>query len=201
MSLADTQAQAAAVLDALPPAAAQRARQVLLELALVAAGPIGAYQPVASKGGSGHRAPTTGDPNPPHHVLLERIADASSAFAVERAVSDARKELAALRRLAPSRAVKGETEAERFARIVRKGAGWSLHEAANGLGVSPGDVRKARLAAARSVHDGTRLRGAESAGDSGTACRALRRQGLTQAQIALQLGVSQPTVSRLLRAA
>jgi hypothetical protein len=131
--LADRQERAAAVLEALPPALAREARQLLAELAMISCGPITSYQPASTSGAGGSRDPSTGDQWPAHHELLHRLAEAVSATDVRDALNWARHELAALRRAPQNAKVTGESEAERAKRIVKEGEGWGMHDVANTL--------------------------------------------------------------------
>lgn len=195
MTLSEAQHRAGLVLTTLvAPDLAARARQVILELSMTACGKAANYQP--SGGGDQDRGPTSGDPNPPHVILVKRIAGAETEYAVKSAVKWGETELHRIRHQPQAFAVRPESERERHKRIVSTGKGWTIHEVASALSVAPNEVRQARIAAGRDVTLGEPIAGAETAGNLTQTVVTLKRQGLTQKQIAKQLGVSQPTVSR-----
>ena len=118
----------------------------------------------------------------------EVIADAKEALKVKRATH-----------------IAGETDAEQRDRCVRECEGLTASEAGTHMRQSVRWVMGARKARGRDVNTGKRLPvalrppGRLTPGLSrADQAKALQRDGLTQEQVADRMGVSQPTVCRLL---
>lgn len=203
-SLAELQAQAVATLATLPPGLAREARQVGAELQLIADGKVSSYQPISRSGG-GSQIPVISDRFPAHIELTGRIARAAEHHdpqaAVESAVTWARQEHTALLHPPKTKPPRPETAAERDERIVRYGAGLLEAEAAASLNVTCRQVRDARKAHGRDLHDGWSVR-AEHLEPAQRQARAreLARQGIPITVIAQRLRVDRRTIHRDLEA-
>lgn len=174
----------------------QRARSVVANLELVSHGGTAAWNPGGSRSVPGSKPPS-GESRPVFSEALERLSQAESTRSVELAVQWAEKALEAARRQDPTSRPEGESLAQRAYRIVEEGEGLSLADAAQHFRVPQGEVKQARLNAGRFVGSGKRL--PNDAPDQRQAVRSLKKSGLSQTDIAKQLGISQPTVSRLLQ--
>lgn len=182
-------------------------RGVVTRLALTSNGITPAYSPVASKAGHGSKPPASGDPRPPHlhfaHVYAEQTDDVGG----EQVLGQARRELEQLtRRVVPAgHSERGETPDERRERLLSKGAGIPLNEAAAALNCSPRELSRERKADGRDTYEGRPLpdqpTARQSRDDRAQRAREMRQRGLNLSQIAAILRVDRATVRADLRRA
>lgn len=188
--------QALESLHRLAPHLWKRGREVIARLELLSSGTTSSVDTDSSKGAFGSRVPVSGDRRPLFLAAIERLAGAKDASEVAQAVDWAEKRLREAVKGDPGQRPEGESQADRAVRIVEEGEGYSLLDAAQHFRVPTSEVKSARFEAGRFIGDGKAL--PNGAPSQRHAAHALKRSGLTQAQIAKQLQVSQPTVSRLL---
>lgn len=182
------------------PALPAEARQLAAELELLSHGSTTSWSP------SGRSVPDSripsGEPWPPHLMFLDEYRNAPGPTSRQQAIRRWRKVLDAHRGHGTLTApAPGETPEQEEQRMVVVGEGWSVTDVALTFRCTPTRVRRVRLAAGVNVDTGRRpdgqpvsegVRRAEEA-------VALTAGGLTQQQVAERMGVSQPTVHRLLK--
>jgi AraC-like DNA-binding protein len=176
----------------------QQARQVLLELTLLSHGSVTNWAPTTS--GTRDRDPRpTGDSNPVADQYAAAYADAAGDVSRQRVLHEAREELARWRGHGITRAP-GETQAAKDARMVREGEGWTVDEVSRHFHCTRRHVRKicSEHGVAIDYRDVLSPLGAVS---RASMAKAMRDADTSQADIAAALGISQPTVSRLLKVA
>lgn len=168
---------------------------VLLGLELLSFGSTQAWNPSGGQSGEVDDkmvAQVATHPTFPHIEWRQRYEEATSDSRRESVIRAARAELELWTGRGRSALPAGSITEDEI--IVADYVGWSPEEVAQTRKVTPRMVRNARSAAKRDPLNGQKLEAEE--GDADRA-RSLAEQGLTQKQIAALLGVSQPTVSRL----
>jgi DNA-binding CsgD family transcriptional regulator len=130
---------------------------------------------------------------PPHLTFHRRYAGARSDGAREQVIEAAGAAWDDWRRFDPDRKSESRSDDE-F--ILEDGEGQTPERLAEHWNMLPRQIRNKRMQDGRDPETGYKI-----TGDSSREARAaqLSRQGLTQAQIGVRLGISQQTVSNLLR--
>lgn len=178
-------------------------RLVLIGLELVSHGGTQAWNPSGGQSGEPDDkivGQVTRSQDYPHLKWRAIYAVQATEMGREAVIQDAKRELESwTKRTAPR--VEGKSLVEL---ILEDGEGWEPRVVAQRYGVDEGFVRRKRMHAnpPRGTEDGRKiLPDDETTSDQTTAVAALRRRGLSQNEIAKTLGISQPTVSRLLKEA
>jgi len=172
---------------------AQRMRQVLLRLEMVGHGATQAWN--ASGGHSGEPddrmvAQIVRGEQPPHLIYARRWQTAKTESSRLTILTEAEAELTSwIKRQSPAVATKSDSEI-----MLEDGAGHSAETAARRFGVHQAFIRRLRAKNDRDPETGLPW-GSERA----ELASELSRSGLSQAQIAKRLGVSQQSVSRLIQ--
>jgi len=124
-------------------------------------------------------------------MVRDEMTEAVKAPAEEH-VEEARAELQAIRRRDPDTLVPEEGRDAWEERLIEEGEGYEARVVATSFSTSVQVVTRARKKHGRDPNNGLEVSSPE------VRAAQLRKQGLNQGQIARALGVSQPTVSRLL---
>ena len=189
-------------------------RQVLAELELTSTARTQAWNPSGSPSGEPDdrfvaevalQPKTVTHPDQPPHLRYRALwADADGDERRRRLLRAAQNELDAIRGHDGRRQrVKPKAETEILEDRVLEIGEWLDTEVARHLGCLPRQVREIRAENSRDPITGRRIPKVPAVPlPTGRAARAqaLAEQGLTQEQIAERMGVSQPTVCRLLKA-
>lgn len=174
----------------------RQARQILADLELISHGTITAYNSSGGHGNSARVIPP-GEAFPPHLEYRRRYAECETDEQRDQVIKDAQSELEAIRRR-PLLAPAGLSDAEVLEARVLELTGWVANEIARSLHCTVGQVRRIRTNAGRDGQTGEVL-DLSAADRSDLAARMKSEQRLSQSEIAKRMGISEATVSRLLR--
>ena len=163
-------------------------RGVLARLELISHGSVQAWNPAGGRGRQDALYPP-GDPRPPHIVFRELYDAAGSDEKRRGVIGAARAELESWTR----RTARVEASVSLEDLIIEKGVGWDAESVALSLRCNVRRVRKTRRERARDEL------GYLLEAPAAVLAVLLAAEGLPQVVIARRLGVSQPTVSRMLR--
>ena len=166
------------------------ARQILGELELIMHGKAASWNSSGGKGENENPVPQ-GEANPPADHW-RRIFLACAEHDLSALVEEARDELGRIRRRDPDTAVPEEGRDAWEERLIEEGEGYEARVVATSFSTSVQVVTRARKKHGRDPNNGLEVSTPE------VRAAQLHKQGLNQGQIARALGVSQPTVSRLL---
>ena len=175
----------------------RRARQVFAELEISSNGRIYSYQPIGSKGGFSSSEPRTGDPDPPFIVYrraYEVCVDDSGRLAVIEAAEAALKALR-VRTVPEGFKVREEAPIERIERLLHRGEGIPLQEAAFRLNCAPSELLRLRKNAGRDGHLG-RLIEAVPKGQRRQRALELLGQNVSVRDVARSVGAHPTQVQR-----
>jgi hypothetical protein len=174
----------------------RRMRQLLLELELVSHGTITAYN---SSGGSAAsvKALPPGESSPPHLRYRTAYNEAADDRRRWEVISEARVELESITRRLPT-APRGLSDAEVLIERVLELESWSANTVAMSLRCATRVVRRIRTDAGRDGETGKVL-DLTAVDRADLAARMQDEHKLNQAEVAKRMGISQQTVSRLLR--
>lgn len=174
-------------------------RQVLTELAMLMHGKTQSWNSTGGKDVDRDPRPN-GDSYPIAEAYAHRYALARNEVSRRIILSEAREELRQWRGHGTKRH-DGESRVQEEARMVREGKGWTVEAVAQAFNCTPTRVRRACLEHGVLI-DYLGILG-ERVDEDATAraerAARMNADGIKQEEIALQLGVSQATVSRLIR--
>lgn len=165
-------------------------RALLARLELISHGQTQAWNP-ATQGGERAALLPPGESNPPHLVFRRLWDAAGSDEQRRRVIRDAERELVAWTRCDKRLADRPFVSLEQ--QVLEDGQGWDAAAVAGRYGISTARVLRIRL------RNGRDELGVPLPAAAGEFVRLLAAEGLSQVEIGWRLGVSQPTVSRLLR--
>jgi plasmid maintenance system antidote protein VapI len=170
-------------------------RQVLAQLELVSHGTITAYNSSGGHAAESGRALPPGELKPPHEFYRQQFAETTGDHDRSKLLEQAQAELGAITKRPI--AIEGLTDAQILEEKILEKDGWSDVDLAKHLRCTSGHVRRVRNSAGKDGVTGELLE--LSAVDRSDLAAAMQTRGLNQEEIAKRMGISQPTVSRLLR--
>lgn len=180
-----------------------RMRQVLGKLEVTSCGTIYSYSPIGTQSGFSSGLPVSGDHDPPH-VMFRRVYEVQrDGWGREQVIGQAQRALDALtkRTLPAGFTERPETIDERRARLLDKGRGLTVREAAFRLNCSERELLRLRRDEGLSPEDGSELDAAPTRAETrdGRAARARelkqRNPRMSNRQIAAAIGVSHVSVA------
>lgn len=179
----------------------QHVRLLLAELELISHGSTQSWNSAGGAHGDNTAVLPYGESNPPHVYFRDLYLTQTTDEGRQRVVGKICGALREARGHIDRSHVVGETREQEDTRIISQGEGFTADEVAHRFNCTPSRVRRARLAAGRSQHDGKPTQGSLTVTDGRIEALRMKEQGMSVRAIAMVLNTPPSTVGDWVKAA